>query len=39
MNSSILEGEYDQDNIIFPSSRRSKKKKYNSYKVNLNIFN
>jgi len=26
MHSSILEGEYDQDNIIFPSTRRSKKK-------------
>lgn len=26
MHSSILEGEYDPDNIILPSSRRSKKK-------------
>ncbi|XP_029345149.1 histone-lysine N-methyltransferase NSD2 isoform X5 [Acyrthosiphon pisum] len=31
---SILEGEYDQDNIIFPSSRRSKKK--NTIHINTN---
>ncbi|XP_015369932.1 PREDICTED: histone-lysine N-methyltransferase, H3 lysine-36 and H4 lysine-20 specific-like [Diuraphis noxia] len=34
---SILEGEYDQDNIIFPNTRRSKKKNTRSNtEINLN---